>query len=70
MFYKVDYLIIAEELQLVDLKAVALKYGLLFLPLSLTKSCTQHGGVLTLGEKVVHCPTYSFSGLLGRGAAR
>ena len=33
MFYKVDYLIIAEELQLIDLKAVALKYDHLFLPL-------------------------------------
>ena len=36
MLYKVDYLIIAEELQLVDLKAVALKYDYLFLPLFLT----------------------------------
>ena len=39
MLYKVDYLIIAEELQLVDLKAVALKYdhvsASLFLSLNL-----------------------------------
>ena len=57
MLYKVDYLIIAEELQLVDLKAVALKYDYLFLPLFLTWSSIQHGRVPMLGEKVAQ-PTH------------
>ena len=48
MLYKVDYLIIAEELQLVDLKAVALKYDRLFPPLSLSLNLAyKHGRVLT-----------------------
>ena len=45
MLYKVDYLIIAEELQLVDLKAVALKqdYPVSASPSHLIKHTTWEG---------------------------